>query len=79
MKNGIYESAMRLVRRYKTRDPEQIARLLGVEVIYNPDFSRLKGFYIVMNRKRYIVVNDNLDDSQKRIVLSHELGHDRLQ
>lgn len=78
MKNGIYESVMRLVRRYKTRDPEQIARLLGIEVIYNPDFSRLKGFYIVMNRKRYIVVNDNLDDSQKKIVLSHELGHDRL-
>ena len=78
MRNGIYESAMRLVRRYKTRDPEKIARLLGIEIKYNPDFSRLKGFYIVMNRKRYIVINDNLDDSQKRIVLSHELGHDRL-
>lgn len=78
MKNGIYESAMRLVRRFKTRNPETIAQLLGIEIIYNPDFSHLKGFYIVMNRKRYIVVNDNLDDSQKRIVLSHELGHDRL-
>ncbi len=78
MKNSIYESAMGLVRKFKTRDPEKIAWLLGIEVIYNPDFSHLKGFYIVMNRKRYIVVNDNLDDNQKRIVLSHELGHDRL-
>ena len=78
MKNSIYESAMGLVRKFKTRDPEKIARLLGIEVIYNPDFSHLKGFYIVMNRKRYIVVNDNLDERQKRIVLSHELGHDRL-
>ena len=78
MKNSIYESAMGLVRKFKTRDPEKIARLLGIEVIYNPGFSNLKGFYIVMNRKRYIVVNDNLDDNRKKIVLSHELGHDRL-
>ncbi len=78
MKNTIYNKVEKLVKKYKTRDPEELARLLGISVIYNPELKRLKGFYTVLNRKRYIVVNDNLDSASKRIVISHEIGHDRL-
>lgn len=78
MKTTIYDKVERLVRCYGTRDPESLAEALGVNVRYNSEFARLKGFYIVINRRRYIVVNDSLDVHEKRIVLSHELGHDRL-
>ena len=78
MKNTIFENAAALVKKYKSRNPAEIAESLGITVAYNSEFSRLKGFYTVMNRKRYIVINDNLSDNEKKIVLSHELGHDRL-
>jgi Zn-dependent peptidase ImmA (M78 family) len=78
MKNTIYNKVEALVKRYKTRDPEELARSLGIGVVYNSELAKLKGFYTVMMRKRFIVINDNLCDNEKRIVLSHELGHDRL-
>ncbi|MBQ7822493.1 MAG: ImmA/IrrE family metallo-endopeptidase [Clostridia bacterium] len=78
MKNTIYDKVEQLVKRYKTRDPKALAAALGIEVKYNPGFGNLKGFYYIINRKRYIVINDNLDDNEKKIVLSHEIGHDRL-
>lgn len=34
-----------------------------------------KGYYINVNGSKYIVVNDNLDDDTRQVVLSHELGH----
>ncbi len=78
MKNTIYDKVEKLVSKYKTRDPHILAEALGIDVVCNPSFTRLKGFYTVLNRKRYIVLNDNLDDNEKKIVLSHEIGHDRL-
>ena len=78
MKNTVYDGVQRFVKRYGTREPEILARELGIEVKYNGAFKDLKGFYNVINRKRYIVINDNLSESQKRIVLAHEIGHDTL-
>lgn len=78
MKNTIYDKVGKLIAKYKTRDPYTLARELGISVIYNSTFTRLKGFYAVMNRKRYIVLNSNLDENERKIVLSHEIGHDRL-
>ena len=78
MKNTIYDKVEKLVKKYKTRGPFALADALNISVAFNPEFTRLKGFYTVLNRKRYIVLNDNLDDNEKKIVLSHEIGHDRL-
>ena len=78
MKNTIYDKVESLVKRCKTREPSEIAAALGISVVYNPSLGKLKGFYIVLNRKRYIVINDELEEREKRMVLSHEIGHDRL-
>lgn len=71
-------AAEQLVRKYKTRDPFELARCLGVEVIFWDGFSRLKGMYRVILRNRYIFINASLPEQTAAIVCAHELGHDRL-
>ncbi|MDO4623609.1 MAG: ImmA/IrrE family metallo-endopeptidase [Eubacteriales bacterium] len=68
----------KLVRTYGTRDPFVIADGLGIHVKECPDFGSLKGMYTVIKRNRYIFLNNQLDESTKRIVCAHEIGHDQL-
>ena len=72
------EVGERLVRRCGTRDPFEIARQLGVEVLFCPDFGSMKGMYRVVKRTRFIFLNRDLTPQMQRIVCAHELGHDRL-
>jgi len=67
-----------LVKKYNTRDPFEVIEGEGIHLIFNYEFTDLKGFYSVMNKKRYIVINGNLNDSTKKTVAAHELGHDLL-
>ena len=72
------EVGERLVRRCGTRAPFEIARQLGVEVLFCPDFGSMKGMYRVVKRTRIIFLNRNLTPQMQRIVCAHELGHDQL-
>ena len=56
----------KLVRRCGTRDPFEIARQLGIEVIFCDDLGSLK------------FINSSLSEKMQRIVCAHELGHDQL-
>lgn len=67
-----------LVRRFNTRDPFQIAKSLGINIIFCDDFGSLKGMYRVIRRNRFIFLNKELSDKMLRIVCAHELGHDQL-
>lgn len=71
-------AAARLVRRFGSRDPFEIARQLGIEVMLRADFGALKGMYCVIKRNRFIFLNGGLDENLLRIVCAHELGHDQL-
>ncbi|MDO4566469.1 MAG: ImmA/IrrE family metallo-endopeptidase [Oscillospiraceae bacterium] len=66
-----------LVKRCKTRDPFELADILGVHVEFD-NLRRLKGYYSYMNRIRLIVISENLDSPMQALVCAHELGHDRL-
>ncbi len=68
----------RLVNRFDTRDPFEIADGLGLIVRECPDLGSLKGMYTIIKRNRYILLNDQLDEQTKRIVCAHEIGHDQL-
>ncbi len=68
----------KLVTRFQTRDPFEIADALGIRVKMCPDFGNLKGMYTVIKRNRYIFLNDQLDATTRRIVCAHEIGHDQL-
>ncbi len=67
-----------LVRKSGTRDPFVIAKDLGIEVLFCDQFQKLKGMYRVIQRNRFIFINDHLSEQMKRIVCAHEIGHDRL-
>ena len=69
----------RLVRRFQTRDPFEIAQGLGI-VVYDDceGFGDLKGMYSVVKKQRSIFLNKNLDERTARIVCAHEIGHDQL-
>ena len=72
------EVGEKLVKRCGTRDPFEIARQIGVEVLFCPDFGSMKGMYRVVRRNRFIFINDSLTPQMQRIVCAHELGHDQL-
>jgi len=74
----IRKEARRLVRQCGTRDPFQIAKELGIHVIFDYDFNELKGMYKVIQRSRFIFINGNLCRRDQRTVCAHELGHDRF-
>lgn len=73
----IIKQADALVRRYKTRNPFEIADHLNITVKYG-EFTQLKGFYNYTYRNRFIVINSRLNEIEQNITCSHELGHDRL-
>jgi len=74
----IHKEAQHLVRQHGTRDPFQIAKGLGIHVIFNYDFKALKGMYKIILRSRFIFINGNMNSLDKRTVCAHELGHDRF-
>lgn len=67
-----------LVKRFHTRNPFEIARGLGIEVLFSDEFGSLKGMYRVIKRNRFIFINSNLSEQMQQIVCAHELGHDQL-
>lgn len=76
-KEYIKNQVTELVKRFHTRDPEQIA--LGLEIfVKRSDIGSLKGMYTILLGKPFIVVSNTLDEIQSRQIIAHELGHDRL-
>ena len=63
-----------LIKKYKTRDPFELAEALGINIMYK-NLESLKGFYSYSKRNKYIVLNGNLSDIELRLIISHELGH----
>lgn len=76
----IVEKSNALVKRCGTRDPYKIAGILGINVLFVDYFSKkgLKGFYRVTLGERFIFINSFLPEKVRRIVCTHEIGHDLL-
>lgn len=73
----IIDLAHSVRRDYGGRDVFETAENSGANVWYKP-LGGLKGFYLCENGKRYIVINEELDETMARVVCAHELGHDML-
>lgn len=67
----------KLIKHHKTNDPYKLCEKMGIEVV-SADIGSLKGMYTCIKRNRFIVINENLDDSIKKVVCAHELAHDQL-
>ena len=70
--------ANELTRKYHTRDPYELCGALGVRVRYKDLGRDVKAYYFYQSRIRNIVINQRVSDTTRRILVSHELGHDRL-
>ncbi len=73
----IIEAAREVRRKFRGRDIFETAENCGANVWFR-ELGGLKGFYISENEKRYIVINEQLDEVMSRVVCAHELGHDML-
>ncbi len=62
------------VREYETRDPYDLARGMGIEVEEFP-FRKIKGLIFRIAGRVVIVLNENLPDWLKRLIVAHEVGH----
>lgn len=69
--NHIKEKANELLSRVTNRNPFELAKAIGVNVVFYELDNRLPGFI----QDDTIFINDNLDSYSKKIVCSHELGH----
>lgn len=65
----------RLIRRYHTNDPFEIAAALDITIMERSDFQRQKGAFKVVLHNSFIFINAKMSDEMKRIVCAHELGH----
>ena len=67
--------AEQLCRKYKTRNPYELVRALGIMLQYGEKMDNVRGFYLYANRIKLICLGNNLPDYIERFVLSHEIGH----
>lgn len=76
----IVHKTQRLIRYYErmtgSRDPVIIAGFAGIKIVPLP-LGNIAGNYMLLNRKRWIFVNDSIpaDSPMYRVIVAHELGH----
>lgn len=75
---NIYKKAENLIKKYKTRNLFEIAENMGLHLYFCDDFKNLLGMYKVIQRRRCIFLNNNMDENLMTMVLAHEMGHDVL-
>lgn len=73
-KKNIRLRVRNLIEKYNTRNPYKLCEKLDITIKYT-DLGDIKGYFKKVLRNKYIVINENLDEYSKKIVLCHELGH----
>ena len=63
-----------LKKRYGTNDPFDIAKYLGIKVIFEP-LESISGYYNKQLRMKQIHINHDLSDHDQLFTCAHELGH----
>ncbi len=69
------KKALELKKLYHTSDPFELCDYLKIIVLDQLLPESIKGFYINILKTDFIYLNTSLDENQRKIVLSHELGH----
>ena len=67
-----------LSQQHLTHDPFELCDALGVKIHYKDLGPRVKAFYVCESKARNIVINSRVSKIVQRILVAHELGHDRL-
>lgn len=67
--------AREIIKKFKTRNPLEIAEALGIEVYFKKYPMGVKGYFSRIKNRKIIVVNSNYCEAIQKIILAHELGH----
>jgi Zn-dependent peptidase ImmA (M78 family) len=77
----ISQEARRIKNKYKENDPVCLCRAMGISLIFSPMGTfpeACKGFYLLQSRRQAIVINSDLTEELRRVILMHEIGHAAL-
>ena len=75
MNTRAIDMADAVVRRYKTRDPEEIISRRAIKLKDIRYCHDLLGYYTVLLNCEYIGINTNCTNAQRVSAMAHELGH----
>ncbi len=65
----------KIVQKYGTRNPFELADYLGAVTITTSLPKGTRGYYTYYKRNGIICIDENLCDTEARMVCAHELGH----
>lgn len=68
------ETAARLIKKYESNCPFEIAKQRGISILYEALGGAL-GYYNCYKRVQFIHINNDISESLQRFVCAHELGH----
>lgn len=73
----VHKESQRMIRRCDSRDPFDLLMEIGAVTVFSDayDLYGLKGYSVILNRSKYVVINKKLDDSEKVVVAGHEAAH----
>ena len=74
MDERILQIPEKLIKRFGTRDPFEIANMLGYSVKFI-NTKKQKGFCKILLNNFFIFINENLSPQMQRMTCAHELGH----
>ena len=74
MDERILQIPEKLIKRFGTRDPFEIAHMLGYSVKFI-NTKKQKGFCKILLNNFFIFINENLSPQMQRMTCAHELGH----
>lgn len=73
----IKQTVSKLIQKYKTNDPYEIADLKNI-IIIREHLGKTLGYHNTYKRISFIHINHELSPTWQRFVCAHELGHNLL-
>lgn len=64
----------RLVRKHDSKNPFEIAKSIGIIVLFEP-LGKYTGYYNRAYRQKMIHINEDLSENEMLFTCAHELGH----
>lgn len=74
MQKDIKKIVTYYVKKACSNNPFDIADCLNI-LVQTGNLGECSGCYMFLKNHRYIFLNDNLDEHDRRLVMAHELGH----
>lgn len=74
---NMYKKVKKLTEKYKTNDPFELAKELGIEVL--SETCNSAGYYFFNEGEKGIFINPNLHIKKQKVVCANELGRALLE